>query len=272
MKCSSRGKTRVTGGPYPARSGYRAPVRIVSVNVGMPAPLQTYQGVVPSGMIKRPVSGPVTVRTLNLEGDGQADLSVHGGPDKAVYVLPVEHYALWRAELGRDDLVPGWFGENLTIEGLDEDGARIGDVLRAGTAAFQVTQARIPCFKLAGRMGDRGFARTFLRSGRTGWYVRVLQEGRLAAGGPLEREGVPGAMSVREVAALVEGAASAEALEHAAALEGLSARWRDDFTRRAAERRRREGRAQPPAGPTASSTISSAESESRTRSRSPRPM
>jgi MOSC domain-containing protein YiiM len=232
--------------------------------------METYQGVVPSGMIKRPVSGPVVVRTLNLDGDGQADLSVHGGPDKAVYVMPVEHYPLWRAELGRDDLAPGWFGENLTIEGLGEDEARVGDVLRVGTAAFQVTQARIPCFKLAARMGDPGFARTFLRSGRTGWYVRVLREGVLAAGDPVEREDRPGSLSVREVAALVGGGASADALERAAALEGLSARWRDDFTRRAAERRRRES--QPPAGPTASSTISSAESERRTRSRSPRPM
>jgi MOSC domain-containing protein YiiM len=209
-------------------------VRIVSVNIGMPAPMETFQGVVPSGMVKRPASGTLAVRTLNIDGDGQADLTVHGGVNKAVYVYPLEHYARWRDELGRDDLVPGWFGENLTTEGLSEDDVRIGDVLRIGTAVLQVSQPRIPCYKLAARMGDPGFARPFLRSGRTGWYLRVLREGELAVGDAVAREGDPGAMTVREVAGLLGHGATAEALERAAAQEGMTPRWRDDFAARAA--------------------------------------
>lgn len=214
-------------------------MRIISVNVGMPRPLPHPGGVVESGIVKEPVAGPVAVGALNLAGDGQADLSVHGGVDKAVYAYPHEHYAAWARELGRDDLTPGWFGENLTIDGVSEDEVAIGDAFRAGSALLEVSQPRIPCFKLAARMGDPAFAKPFLRSGRTGFYLRVIEEGTVEAGDPVVRErAATGSMSVREVAALLDGAAAAADLERGAALAHLPLWWRESFAQRAIRMRR----------------------------------
>ena len=141
----------------------------------------------------------MAVGATNLDGDGQADLTVHGGVDKAVYAYPLEHYAHWTAALGRDDLAPGRFGENLTTEGLLEDDVLVGDVLRVGSALLEVSQPRVPCFKLAARMGDPAFARPFLRSGRVGFYLRVLEQGELGAGDAIvrERRG-EGGLSIRD--------------------------------------------------------------------------
>ncbi len=218
-------------------------MRIASVNVGLPAELATRDGVVLSGIVKRPVAGPVRVGPVNLEGDGQADLSVHGGPDKAVYAYPREHYATWAAELGRADLTPGFFGENLTIEGLTEDEVRIGDRLRAGTALLEVSQPRLPCFKLAARVGEPAFAKPFLRSGRTGWYLRVVEEGVVAEGDAVERAGrAVGSMTVREVAGLIGDGAAPEDLDRGAALAGLPLGWRESFAQRAIAARERARR------------------------------
>ena len=215
-------------------------MRIVSVNVGLPRELPHEGRTVLTGIVKEPVSGPVAVGRTNLAGDGQADLRVHGGIDKAVYAYPHEHYAAWRAELERDDLHPGHFGENLTIEGLLEDDVWIGDALRVGSALVEVSQPRVPCFKLALRMGDPAFAKPFLRSGRTGYYVRVLEEGAVAAGDPVARERRgEGSLSVRAVAALLGNGASADALDRGAALAGLPLEWREGFARRAIDARRR---------------------------------
>jgi MOSC domain-containing protein YiiM len=150
---------------------------IISVQVGRVAPLGP-DGV-PSGFVKLPVIGPVAVGQLGLVGDAQADLRVHGGPEKAVYLYPAEHYASWQRELPEHAavLVPGGFGENLTTLGLDEDAICIGDVLRTGSALLQVTQPRQPCFKLALRFADSRLLRMMLRSGRSGWYARVLEDG-----------------------------------------------------------------------------------------------
>jgi len=156
--------------------------RVVSVNVAEPTMMATSHGPVLSGIGKMPAAGPVMLRWLNLDGDRQADLTVHGGRDKAVYCYAFEHYAWWAAELGREPGEPGWFGENLTLTGLLEDAVRIGDIYRVGAARLQVTQPRSPCFKLAGKMGVRGFERRFMLSGRSGWYARVLTEGLVAAG------------------------------------------------------------------------------------------
>jgi MOSC domain-containing protein YiiM len=214
-------------------------MRIVSVNVGLPRDLPHGGGVVTSGIVKEPVEGPVAVGFTNLAGDGQADLSVHGGVDKAVYAYPHEHYAAWAAELGRDDLVPGWFGENLTLEGLTEDEASIGDIFRMGTALLEVSQPRVPCFKLAIRMGDPAFAKPFLRSGRTGFYLRVLEEGTVGAGDAVARErAAEGSMSVREVAGLLGGGATADGLDRGAALASLPLSWRESFAQRAVSARR----------------------------------
>ena len=219
-------------------------MRIVSVNVGLPRDLPHRDGVVESGIVKESVEGPVAVGRTNLAGDGQADLSVHGGPDKAVYAYPHEHYAAWARELGRGDLEPGRFGENLTLEGILEDEARIGDTLRMGTAVLEVSQPRVPCFKLAIRMGDPAFAKPFLRSRRTGFYLRVLEEGEVRAGDPVARvHDAPDSMSVREVAALLGEGASPEALDRGAALASLPLGWRESFARRSIAARERARRA-----------------------------
>jgi MOSC domain-containing protein YiiM len=155
---------------------------IVSVQVGHVAPLGP--GQVPSAFVKRPISGPVMVERLGLVGDQQADLRVHGGPDKAVYCYPIEHYAKWLAERPSAEalLVPGGFGENLTTLGLDEDRVCIGDILLIGSVTAQVTQPRTPCFKLGLRFANMLMLRAMIRSGRSGWYLRVLEPGLVEAG------------------------------------------------------------------------------------------
>jgi MOSC domain-containing protein YiiM len=209
-------------------------MRITSVNIGLPAELATRDGVVMSGIVKRPVEGPVRVGRTNLDGDGQADLSVHGGVDMAVYAYPGEHYPAWARELGRDDLSPGFFGENLTLEGLTEDGVRIGDRLRVGTALLEVSQPRLPCFKLAARSGAPAIAKAMMAGGRTGWYLRVLEEGVVAAGDPIAiAERPDGSMSVREIAGLVGSGASPDDLDRGASVGALTLGWRESFAQRA---------------------------------------
>ena len=172
---------------------------VISVNVSLPAPLLTARGEVLSGIRKRPAAGRVAVRRLGLAGDGQADLRVHGGPEKAVYCYSHDHYAWWGERLGRTDLQPGAFGENLTLEGLVESEVHVGDVYRVGTALLQVTRPRLPCFKLVARMGLPDFQETFLASGRVGFYCRVLEEGDVAAGDPVQRVATtPGAPTIVE--------------------------------------------------------------------------
>jgi MOSC domain-containing protein YiiM len=214
-------------------------MRVASVNVGTPAPLRGNGRVVRSAIVKRPVEGAVRIGAGGLEGDRQADLRVHGGPDKAVYAYPLAHYAAWAAALGRDDLAPGHFGENLTVEGIEEDEVRIGDAFRAGSALLEVSQPRVPCHKLAMRMGDPAFQKPFQASGRVGFYLRVLEEGRVRAGDPfrLERRG-DAAVSVREVSGLLADGAAAGDLERAAAVEALAPWWRTHLAARAAALRR----------------------------------
>jgi MOSC domain-containing protein YiiM len=218
-------------------------VRIVSVNVGRPAPLEFDGRTVTSAIVKAPVAGRVMARATNLDGDGQADLRVHGGPDKAVYAYPVQHYGHWAGELGRDLSPFGYFGENLTVEGLDEADVLIGDVLRAGGALLEVSHPRVPCVKLAMRMRDHAFGKPFLASGRVGFYMRVLEEGELGAGDAVElaRRG-EGDFSVRRIAWMLNEATAGD-LATAAALPALAAAWRASFTERAAAMRRRGGAA-----------------------------
>lgn len=155
--------------------------QLIAVCVGKPRAL-TFRGQeVLSGIHKIPVEGLVRVSRLNLAGDEQADLSVHGGEDKAVYLYASEHYPAWERELNRT-LPFGTFGENLTVSGLLESTVRIDDVLEVGGALLQVTQPRLPCFKLGMKMGDPAFLKRFLASGRTGYYARVLREGLIEAG------------------------------------------------------------------------------------------
>jgi MOSC domain-containing protein YiiM len=137
--------------------------RLVSINVSRPRTVRYRGREISPGIFKEPVSGRVMVRQLNIEGDAQADLSVHGGAEKAVYVYAAEHYDRWQAE-PRQDLAYGQFGENLTVTGITEEGISVGDVLAVGDALLEVTQPRFPCFKLGIKMGDQRFLRRFLQS------------------------------------------------------------------------------------------------------------
>jgi MOSC domain-containing protein YiiM len=157
-------------------------MKILSVNVGLPREV-TWQGkLVTTGIFKEPIEGSVMLRTLNLDGDRQADLTVHGGVNKAVYVYPSEHYPYWRAELPGVDLLWGMFGENFTTEGLLEEAIYIGDRFRIGDAEVIVTEPRMPCYKLGIKFACADMIKRFLTSRRTGFYFAVAREGAVRAG------------------------------------------------------------------------------------------
>ena len=161
-------------------------MKLISVNVARPRLVVYREQTVSTGIFKKPVSGPLALRTLNLEGDRQADLAVHGGPFKAVYAYPSEHYGFWGEEMPGTDLPWGMFGENFTSEGLFEGELHIGDRLRIGTAILMVRQPRIPCYKLALKFQRHDIQARFLRSGRSGFYFSVEQEGTVEAGNSFE--------------------------------------------------------------------------------------
>lgn len=161
-------------------------MKILSLNVGLPRLVARNEEPVSTGIFKQPVAGRVRLRTLNLDGDRQADLSVHGGPYKAVYVYPSEHYDFWKGELPGMDLPWGMFGENFTSTGFSETAVNIGDKFRVGTADVMVTQPRLPCYKLGIRFGRADMIKRFLASERTGFYLSVLQEGEVGAGDAFE--------------------------------------------------------------------------------------
>jgi len=182
----------------PAATQDSVPV-VIAVNVGRPRDVMVGDRVVTTAIWKEPVSGRVAVRGVNVAGDDQADRSVHGGPDKAVYAYAAEDYEWWEAQLGRE-LGPGTFGENLTVRGVDVSGALVGERWRAGEVLLEVSAPRTPCFKLGYRMGDQGFVRRFAAAGRPGAYLRILAEGEVAAGDPVEVVHRPGhGLSVAEV-------------------------------------------------------------------------
>jgi MOSC domain-containing protein YiiM len=158
--------------------------RLLSIQVARPLAVRHMGKEVRTGIFKLAVPGPVMVRRLNIDGDEQGDLTVHGGVDKAVYCYPSEHYPAWVQELGRE-LPHGTFGENLTVAGLLETELRAGDVLSVGDALLQVSEPRFPCFKLGIKIGDQRFVQRFQLSGRSGFYCRVLQEGLIAPGQPI---------------------------------------------------------------------------------------
>jgi len=161
-------------------------MKILSLNVGLPREVSWQGKLVTTGIFKEPVKGPVISRTLNLDGDGQADLTVHGGASKAVYAYPSEHYNYWRTELPGVDLPWGMFGENFTTEGLLEDAVYIGDRFRIGETEVMVTEPRMPCYKLGIKFGRAEIIKRFLASRRTGFYFAVIREGMVAAGDALK--------------------------------------------------------------------------------------
>ena len=209
-------------------------MKIVSINAGLPREVDWRGKSVRTSIFKQPVAGRVRVERLNVEGDRQADLTVHGGADKAVYAYPAEHYAFWRDELPGMDLPWGAFGENFTTEGLIEDGVRIGDRLRVGSAELVVTQPRMPCFKLGIRFGRPDMVKRFLRSGRTGFYLAVAREGEIAAGDAVTwvaRHDL--AITVAEIVGLYTAdAANQDLLRRASELSALPEGWRDYFRKR----------------------------------------
>jgi len=206
-------------------------MKVLSVNVSKPKTI-TYRGKsVTTGIFKEPVVGRVMVRKLNLEGDGQADLTVHGGVDKAVYVYDLDSYRYWERELGRADFAYGHFGENLTVEGLPDDQVHIGDVFRVGEALLEVSQPRVPCLKLEIKMEMPGFSRQFLASGRLGFYFRVLEEGLVGAGDTIEKvKSGPEQLSVRETAHLLYFEDDdLDRLHRVLHIPALAQGWRDAF-------------------------------------------
>ncbi len=191
-----------------------------------------HQGeLVQTGIFKRSVAGPVAVGAIQMAGDRQADLFNHGGADKAVYGYPWEHYAHWAAMLGRDDFEPGQFGENLTTEGLFESQLSIGDRLRVGTTLLEVSQPRVPCFKLNIRMKSPAFSKAFLKSGLVGFYFRVLEPGQVEADDAIvveptqyERVTIAEAVQIRFFDHL-----NVAAIERILRNPSLAAVWRKDF-------------------------------------------
>ncbi len=212
-------------------------VTLKSVNVSPPKEILHDGKAITTGIFKEPVEGRVMLRRLNLDGDGQADLWGHGGTFRAVYAYPFENYAYWARELGRDDLELGQFGENFTVEGLLEDDIHVGDVFRVGGALVEVSQPRVPCYKLAIKMGIDGFQNQFLASGRIGFYFRVLEEGEVGAGDRLvlvRRD--PESLSVRAVNELLYfDKENLEATGKALAMPALSHGWKGSFEERLAK-------------------------------------
>jgi MOSC domain-containing protein YiiM len=208
-------------------------MRLVSVNVGLPREVSWKGEVVTTGIFKEPIEGRACLRTLNIEGDQQADLTVHGGRSKAVYAYPAEHYRYWSEELPGMSLPWGMFGENLTTEGLREDAVNIGDRFRIGTAEVMVTEPRMPCYKLGIRFGRDDIVKRFLDSRRSGFYLAVLREGEIGAGDaiePIHRD--PNRVTVADIVRLyVSEQDNEELLQRALKVEALPESWRDHFQR-----------------------------------------
>jgi MOSC domain-containing protein YiiM len=192
---------------------------------------------VTTAIFKEPVEGRVMVRQLNLDGDRQADLTVHGGPQKAIYAYPSEHYSFWRMEFPGMDLPWGMFGENLTIEGLHEEATRIGDRFRVGGAVLMATQPRIPCYKLAVKFGRDDILKRFLQSGRSGVYFSVVEEGFVQAGDAVERiHQDESGVTVSDINKLYASRRDdAPLLRRAVQLEALPAGWREYFLKKLAQ-------------------------------------
>jgi MOSC domain-containing protein YiiM len=209
-------------------------MKLLSLNGGAPRAL-TYRGKeITTGIFKEPVAGAVMLRQTNLDGDGQADLSVHGGESKAVYAYPSEHYEFWRRELPEVNLPWGAFGENLTTEGLTEDSVHIGDRFRIGEAELMVTEPRFPCYKLGIKFGREDIIEWFLNSRRSGFYFAVVREGKIAAGDAIElvhrdAHGVTIADIVRVHSFDKDDLAT---LRRAVAVKALPERWRIRFQQR----------------------------------------
>jgi MOSC domain-containing protein YiiM len=209
--------------------------KIVSVNVGRARQLFHEGRMVRTGVFKTSVVGRVRVNALNLEGDEQADLSVHGGASKAIYVYPAEHYEFWRRELPEVEFPWGSFGENVNTEGILEKEIHVGDRLCAGTVELIVTEPRLPCYKLNAKFGREDMVKRFLRSRRTGFYLAVAREGDIGAGDSFQFVGRDQqAVSIAEITRLYAFERNdIAALRRAASVQALPESWRVYFAERA---------------------------------------
>lgn len=217
-------------------------MRVLSIQCGMPREVLWHGHTVTTSIFKDPVQGRVGLRALNLDGDRQSDLSVHGGKFKAVYCYPSEHYASWRTELPGAELAAGAFGENFTVEGFSEDTLHVGDRFAVGSAEVVVTQPRLPCYKLGIKFGSDEMIKRFLASGRSGFYVAVAREGEVGAGDEMiPLGGEADAISIAEFLRLYlvkeYDSTSAERVRRALALEAMPDEWKPYFE----EKLRRSG-------------------------------
>src|SRR5918992_1729126 len=204
--------------------------KILSVNVSLPKEIDFEGQKVITGSFKEPITGRRMLRTLNLDGDNQADLTVHGGPDKAVYAYPVEHYDYWKKRLPSMKLPLGMFGENFTTEGLLEDQVNIGDVFRIGSSEVVATQPRMPCYKLGVKFGRMDIVRQFMESKLPGIYFRVLKEGEVGAGDEIRlisRD--ENNVTVKDIVRLVSSEGDMATIRRAVHIKALPEAWRQEF-------------------------------------------
>ena len=209
-------------------------MELLSVNVSLGKEVPYKGKTVATGIFKEPVNGRVMLRVLNLDGDRQVDLKGHGGPYKAVCVYSIEQYQQWEKELGRDDFRHGQFGENFTVDGMPDDKTHVGDVFRVGNSLVQVTQPRVPCYRLGIKMGSPEFPKKFLQSNRVGFYMRVLQEGEVGAGDSIELvETDPQQITVEAMNRLLYfDPENVEDATRALGIAALSPGWRGSFEER----------------------------------------
>jgi MOSC domain-containing protein YiiM len=204
--------------------------KVISLNVGLPVTVNFRGQAVTTGIFKEPVKGRIKLRRLNLDGDKQADLTVHGGPDKAVYAYPAEHYDYWKKRLPNMKLPWGMFGENLTTKGLLEDQVNIGDVFRIGSSEVVATQPRMPCYKLGVKFGRMAIVRQFMESKLPGIYFRVLHEGDVGVGDAIElisRD--ENNVTVKDIFRLVTGEDNLATIRRAVHIKALPEAWRQEF-------------------------------------------
>ncbi len=214
-------------------------MKLISLNVGLPRDVEWRGMTVSTGIFKHPVEGRVALRALNLDGDRQADLTVHGGEFKAVYCYPIVHYDYWKNELPGNELPLAIFGENFTADGMNEDSVHLGDEFSVGTARVMVTQPRLPCYKLGIRFQSDQMVKRFLRSGRTGFYFAVTREGEVGADDEIKQIGEdPNAVPVSEITRLYIAKSfddnDVNSLQRALRVAALPEDWKDYFRQRLA--------------------------------------
>ena len=208
-------------------------MKVLSVNVGLPRNVLFNGQIITTAIFKDPVNGPIILRKLNLDGDKQADLTVHGGIDKAVYSYPEEHYYYWRKQFPNMDLEWGMFGENFTTEGLLEDAVNVGDQFQIGSAKLVATQPRMPCYKLGVRFGRMDVIRKFMTSGRPGIYFKVLTEGEIKTGDKIKLiKRDKNNVTVKDIVTLYitrNNTDNIETMRRATKIRDLPEGWRSEF-------------------------------------------